>query len=159
MKNFPTFRFKKTICLFTILIGAFSFVVKAQVNNITNPGSGPYSTIQAAINDAATVNGDIIVVDPGTYNERVTVTKSLTIQGVNKLTTIVDGTGLIGPGSGFYINPGIINVTIKDLTIKNFAGTAPNSYAGIYAVGGNHNLTVTNNIIKDNVGGCGVYAN
>lgn len=114
-------------------------------------------TIQAGVN--AAVNGNSIRVEAGTYNERVTVTKSVTIHGVNRLTTIVDGTGLVGPGSGFYVNNGITNVTIKDFTIKNFVGSGPNSYAGIYASGGNDNLTIQNNIIKDNLGGSGIYAN
>ena len=40
-------------------------------------------TIQAAIDDPATVNGDVITVDAGTYDEEVTVNKSLTINGAN----------------------------------------------------------------------------
>jgi hypothetical protein len=127
----------------------------AQVHNTTQ--STQYPTIQAAVN-AANPN-DVIAIDAGTYNERVTVTKSLTIQGASNTTTIVDGTGLSGAGSGFYINTGITNVTIKNLTVKNFAGTSPNQYAGIYASGGNDNLTVQNTIVKDNVGGAGIYAN
>jgi len=38
-----------------------------------------YSTIQAAVNAASP--GAVITVDAGTYNEQVTVNKSLTIQG------------------------------------------------------------------------------
>ncbi len=116
-----------------------------------------YLTIQAGVN-AANPN-DVLECEPWTFNERVVIDRSLTIQGMDKNTCIVDGTGLAGAGSGFSINAGVTNVTIKNLTIKNFAGAGPNSYAGIYAIGGNDNLTVTNNIIKDNVGGCGFYAN
>lgn len=50
-------------------------------------------------------------------------------------------------------------MSIEKFTIKNHAGTAPNSYAGIYAVGGNNNLSIKDCTIKDNVGGCGFYAN
>lgn len=115
------------------------------------------TSIQSAVNYGA--SGDIITIKAGTYSERVTVSKPLTIQGENKTTTIVSGAALSGAGSGFFINNGVANVTIKDLTIQNFAGTSPNSFAGVYATGGNNNLTITNNIIKDNVGGAGIYAN
>jgi len=40
-----------------------------------------FSTIQAAINDAATVAGDVIEVAPGVYNESVNVTKGVTLLG------------------------------------------------------------------------------
>ncbi|HRC33576.1 MAG TPA: right-handed parallel beta-helix repeat-containing protein, partial [Bacteroidia bacterium] len=116
-----------------------------------------YLTIQEGVN--AAVAGEVLECDAWTFNERVTVDKSLTIQGVSKVNTIVSGTGLAGFGSGFYINNGVTNVTIKDLTIQNFVGNSPNGFAGVYAVGGNNNLTVSNTIIKDNVGGSGIYAN
>lgn len=116
-----------------------------------------YATIQAAVT-AANAN-DVIELAEATYNERVVISKSLTIQGVNKTDCIVSGTGLSGTGSGFYINNGVTGVTIKDLTIQNFVGNGPNGNAGVYAVGGNNNLTVKNTIIKDNVGGSGIYAN
>lgn len=116
-----------------------------------------YATIQAAVT-AANAN-DIIQLAESTYNERVTISKSLTIQGVDKANCIVSGSGLAGFGSGFYINNGVTGVTIKDLTIQNFTGNGPNGNAGVYAIGGNNNLTVKNTIIKDNVGGSGIYAN
>ena len=125
------------------------------VHNLTQ--NTYHATIQAAIT-AANAN-DVLELAEATYNERVTVTKSLTIQGVNKANCIVSGTGLSGTGSGFYINNGVTGVTIKDLTIQNFVGNGPNGNAGVYAVGGNNNLTVKNTIIKDNVGGSGIYAN
>jgi hypothetical protein len=71
---------------------------------------GPLTTIQSAVNYGA--SGDVITVKAGSYNERVTVSKPLTIQGEDKVTTIVTGTGLVGAGSGFFINSGIANVTI-----------------------------------------------
>ncbi len=125
------------------------------VHNLTQ--NTYHATIQAAIT-AANAN-DVLELAEATYNERVIVSKSLTIQGVNKANCIVSGTGLSGTGSGFYINNGVTGVTIKDLTIQNFAGGGPNANAGVYAIGGNNNLTVKNTIIKDNAGGSGIYAN
>ncbi|MFZ1296405.1 MAG: LamG-like jellyroll fold domain-containing protein, partial [Saprospiraceae bacterium] len=126
----------------------------APVHNLTQ--NTYYNTIQAAIN-AANAN-DVIECAAKTYGEKLTIDKSLTLKGISETTCIIDGTGL-GTGSGISINNGITNVSIEKFTIKNHAGTAPNSYAGIYAVGGNNNLSIKDCTIKDNVGGCGFYAN
>ncbi|MBK7965085.1 MAG: right-handed parallel beta-helix repeat-containing protein [Bacteroidetes bacterium] len=116
-----------------------------------------YCTIQAAVN-AATA-GDVIEAGTGTYNERVVIDRSLTLQGVNEAGTILDGTGLVGTGKGITINNGITNVTIKKLTVQNYAGSNGNADAGIYGIGGNNNLTVQNVSILNNAGGSGFYAN
>lgn len=51
--------------------GAFGSTVYVDVNNILGPWDGsssnPFSTIQAAINDLATISGDTILVAAGTY--------------------------------------------------------------------------------------------
>jgi hypothetical protein len=125
------------------------------VQNIT--ANTFHCTIQAAVN-AATA-GDVIEAGTGTYNERVVIDKSLTLQGVSEAGTILDGTGLVGNGKGITINNGITNVTIKKLTVQDYAGSNGNSDAGIYGIGGNNNLTVQNVSILNNVGGSGFYAN
>ncbi|MBK6876596.1 MAG: right-handed parallel beta-helix repeat-containing protein [Ignavibacteria bacterium] len=125
------------------------------VTNITQ--STNYIAIQPAI-DAANP-GDVIEASAGTYNEKVTITKSLTLQGVNRSTVIVDGTGFVAPAKGITINNGITNVTIQNLTVQNFAGSGGNSEGGIYAIGGNNNLTVNNVTIQNNSNGSGFYAN
>jgi parallel beta-helix repeat protein len=129
------------------------------VKNLTQ--SLYYSTIQAAI-DAATA-GDVIEVAAGTYNERVIITKSLTLQGVNEGTTIIDGSTFASAGRGILINNGVTNVTIQNLTVQNFIGSDGNTHGGIYAIGSNNNLTVQHVTIKDNRGtstsGSGFYAN
>lgn len=125
------------------------------VHNLT--ANTYHLTIQAGI--AAASANHVLELSEWSFNERVVVDKPLTIQGVNKVNTIITGTGLAGTGSGITLNNGVTNVTIKDLTVQNFAGSSPNSYAGIFAVGGNDNLTIDNTIIKDNLGGSGFYAN
>lgn len=124
-----------------------------------NPAGDPTPPmlIQTAINFLSP--GRIINIEDGTYAERLVIDKSLTLDGTSETGTILDGSSLVGLGSGVIINPAITNVTIQDLTIKNFAGNSPNAYAGIYAMNGNNNLTVKNCTIKDNIGGCGFYAN
>ena len=133
------------------------------VHNVTQDTY--FSNIQPAI-DAAVV-GNTIELAEWNFNERVVIDKSLTLQGVNtdKSLTVIDGTGLTSVGSaagdksGIKINPGVIDVTIKNLTIQNFTGGSGNNDAGIYAIGGNNNLLVTNVALKNNVSASGFYAN
>jgi len=128
-------------------------------NVVTNLTTGEsFCTIQSAIDAPLTVAGNTISVGPGTYNEKLTINKALTLQGVNEANCIIDGTGL-GNGSGITINSGITNVVIQYFTIKNHAGTSPNTFAGIFATGGNHGINVQHCTIKDNIGGSGFYAN
>src|SRR6187551_3904743 len=91
-----------------------------------------FCTIQEGVNDAQTLNGHTLAIAAGTYNERVTLTKQLTLDGAGTGSTILDGSGLPGNGNGITINNGITNVTIKDLTVRDYTGTNPNSNAGIY---------------------------
>ena len=119
-----------------------------------------YSNIQNTINAAAA--NDIIEICAGTYNERVVINKTLTLQGSDESTCILDGTGL-GNGRGILINNGITGVTIQNLTVQNFSGASGNTDGGIYAIGGNNNLTIQHVTLKDNRGpstsGSGFYAN
>lgn len=125
------------------------------VHNLTQ--NTYYLSIQAVVT-AANAN-DVIECAEYTYNERVVIDKTLTLQGVNEANCIIDGSGL-GNGRGILINNGITGVTIQTLTVQNFAGANNgNEYAGIYAIGGNNNITIQHVTIKDNVGGSGFYAN
>ncbi|MBS1645546.1 MAG: right-handed parallel beta-helix repeat-containing protein, partial [Bacteroidetes bacterium] len=117
-------------------------------------GSGP-STIQDAVNYGA--SGDLINIKAGTYGERVTINKPLTLKGESNTTAIMDGTGLAGTGSGITINGNVHNVTIQDLMIENYAGSSPNTHAGIRFGLGNDGIVIKNNIIKDNLGGAGIF--
>ncbi len=81
-------------------------------------GGGGFATIQAAV-DAASA-GDTIVVLPGTYNELVTIDKSLTILGQGDgsdpaTSTIVVGGGKTGPGNG---SGRIFSVNADDVTLS-----------------------------------------
>ncbi|MBC8154246.1 MAG: right-handed parallel beta-helix repeat-containing protein, partial [Bacteroidetes bacterium] len=116
-----------------------------------------YQTIGAAIT-AANAN-DVIQLDEFTFNERVIIDKPLSLTGVSKTMSIIDGTGLSGTGSGIAIASGVTNVTIKNLTVQKFVGSNPNSSAGIYAAQSNSNLLVDNVQSLSNVGGSGFYAN
>ena len=73
-----------------------------------------YPTIQKAISSGATVSGDTLFVKAGTYKENVEVNKPVTLVGINKETTIIDGDN---KGSALRVmSP---NVTIRGFTIEN----------------------------------------
>ncbi len=91
------------------------------VHNIDS--SKDYSTIQEAINDEETLDGHTIFVDKGVYYEHVVVNKSLALIGKDKKTTIIDGNK----------NGTVINVTVSDVLINNFA--IQNSGVGWYYYG------------------------
>lgn len=119
-----------------------------------------FPNIQSAIKYATA--GNIINLENFVYtNQRLVIDKSLTLDGQSETGCSIDGTGL-GNGHGIHINTGVTNVTIQDLTVRNFAGADGNADAGIYANGGNNYLTVQRVTIKDNRGttsGSGFYAN
>jgi hypothetical protein len=125
------------------------------VHNITQ--NIYYPTIQSAVNAANA--SDVIECAAWTYNERVTIDKSLTLQGVDSANCVLTGTGLAGNGNGITINNGVTNVNIKKLKIQNYTGASGNANGGIYAIGGNNNLSVDEVTIQSNPGGSGFYAN
>lgn len=115
------------------------------VNLVTNTNtSETFCTIQAAIDDAQTVNGNTLSVGAGTYIENVVVNKSVTISGPNAASDTCNGvllpqaiiipatggasTGLAATSVVSVIAP---NVTITGLTIN---GDNP-SITSPYAVG------------------------
>jgi parallel beta-helix repeat protein len=73
-----------------------------------------YSNIQAAIDAIETLPGNTILVDPGTYYEHVTVTKSLFLVGESRNDTIIDGLG-----TGPVITLAADNVSIVNFTVRN----------------------------------------
>jgi hypothetical protein len=147
-----------TLCATGQLALASSFVVTPP--GTTNCKSGiVYSTIQKAVN-AATTPGQLIYVCPGTYAEQVTITTSLTLEGVSSSGSNgasargSDGPTITPPSGGLVTNGSDIfgnsvaaqifvastngSVTIKYLTVdgtgNNVAGCSlgPGALTGIY---------------------------
>ncbi|MFM9057064.1 MAG: beta strand repeat-containing protein, partial [Bacteroidota bacterium] len=138
-----------------------------------NSFSSPTTTapsIQRAVD--ASASGDVVYVAAGTYNNKVTVTKSLTFNGAkfgqdarSRSTasgeSIIDGTSLTG--DAFKINNNVSNVVIDGFEIRNFAGSgaagdgnAVSSFTTSTSLIGSNNSTVRNNYIHD-MGYNGVY--
>ncbi len=151
-------------------------------NPVTNTNTGiSYTTIQNAIDAAATTTGHTLQVCAGRYAELITVSKSLTILGPNASVIPCSGTrvaeAVILPPSSqpFYdgttevrmmqITAG--NVTIKGLTFDGdnaaiSGGTASdtadiNAADGIDVYADVQNITIQNNIFK-NLNETGVQA-
>jgi parallel beta-helix repeat protein len=114
-------------------------------------GSGPnnYTKIQNAVDNAS--DGDIVFVydDSSPYKENVTISQSLTMQGENKNTTIIDGSH--GKNYSFQINTD--NVTVTSFTIQN---TGVGVYIGGIGGTASHNI-VTDTIILNALVGIAIY--
>jgi parallel beta-helix repeat protein len=97
-------------------------------------------TIQASLNIANA--GDVVSVQPGTYAENLTISKSVTLQSISgAASTLISGSN---PGSA-AVSINSDNVTVNGFTISN----PPGKY-GIQATDHSH-LTISENIIN-NVG-------
>ena len=118
-------------------------------NTLYVGGSGPnnYTKIQDAITDA--LNGDIIYVYEGIYNENIKVDKTIQLIGENKNTTVIDGSN-----SGDVIHVSAGYTLINGFTIRN-SGRREGD-AGIEVI--SNNVTISNNLIAGN-GRDGVYLN
>jgi parallel beta-helix repeat protein len=132
------------------LLAIFLFIVAAgnlpaSVNAVpTAIQVSPGDKIQAAI-DSAPVNGTVLV-SPGVYSERLTISKPLHLIGASRSDTIIDGGGL-----DTVIKVNSNNVGISGFTIRN----ALSYEQGIYVSGVQH-VNVTNNIINAVSNGDGV---
>ncbi|NLN94719.1 MAG: hypothetical protein GX128_00915, partial [Bacteroidales bacterium] len=105
--------------------------------------------------------GDIVQLAEYTFNENVTVDKSLTIQGDPSNTrdkAVIDGTDLTA-GSAIIVNFGVKDVTLKNFTVKNFIGNGGNTSAGIYGYQSNDGLNVQDVDVLDYDNMSGFYAN
>ncbi|MFZ1326071.1 MAG: right-handed parallel beta-helix repeat-containing protein [Candidatus Contendobacter sp.] len=100
-----------------------------------------YSTIQAAVNIA--ISGDIIRIQPGIYNESVTILdkqkSGITLEGVDKKTTIINPNGS---------NRGISILITNNVTVRNLTVTKGNPKSSPYSptIGGGIFVDGSNNI-------------
>jgi hypothetical protein len=107
-----------------------------------------YNTIQSAVNASAA--GDTIIVCPGTYNEQVTVTQSLTLAG--------SGNAIIQPTTISSVSPdhdvvdisgASTSVTMSGFTVAGPGTAGCNSIHTGIAVFGGANLNLSSTTVRD----------
>ncbi|QPV63635.1 right-handed parallel beta-helix repeat-containing protein [Halosimplex litoreum] len=109
----------------------------AQTITVDAGGSGDYTTIQAAVDAAAT--GDTIEVGPGTYSEAVTGDKTVTIIAPNE--TTLDGSSLSNDPIAFDIT-GQAAPEVAGFTITGY-------YKGLHAAGSTGDWTLRDTTIEN----------
>lgn len=137
------------LCLFFASLKNYKiFIVKSTSNIIHVPED--FSEIQEAVNNANP--GDTIFVHKGrTYYENVVITKSISLIGEEKESTIIDGSGR---ESVLFIK-GVDNVIVKGFTIRNSGAFLYNS-SGILIERSSGSI-ITENIISDNYNGISLF--
>jgi len=108
-------------------------------------GSGNYSTIQEAIDDAN--NGDTVFVydDSSPYYENFSIYKSINLIGEDKNTTIINGNQSISVISIYSEN-----VKIKSFTISNLNKSGINTFANNVTIDGNIFINIKRAIVAQN---------
>jgi len=106
-------------------------------NDCLSPAT-PCLTIQAAIAKAS--SSDTVHLGPGTYSENVAIDRSLTLQGENRQTTVINGSG-----SGYVVYVAASHTTITGVKVTNGEnGVGFPNQAGI------HDVTISDVIITSN---------
>ena len=104
-----------------------------------------YPTIQSAVNDAHA--GDAILVSPGTYSENVVVTKSVSLVGASRDSTVIDAGGS-GPG---------INITgASAVLVSGFSVMDSGFYNGV-EVSSSSNVSIYRNRVQAGAQVYGVF--
>ena len=77
-----------------IIIEIVPTVEAPAVLEVDDSGGKPYTSIQAAVDDAQP--GDTVLVYAGTYYEDVVINKTINLTGEDRDTTIINSTNLMG---------------------------------------------------------------
>ena len=102
-----------TVASFILHLGAAA--AAGATCTVNGAGGAQFTTIQAAVDDLTCTQ---INVAGGTYNEHVTITRSVSITGAGAASTIVDGTN---NGRVFTISDDndLFSVVLSDLTVQH----------------------------------------
>ncbi|MFA5401208.1 MAG: right-handed parallel beta-helix repeat-containing protein [Dehalococcoidia bacterium] len=104
-------------------------------------GHNAFATIQTGVNGVDA--GGTVNVAAGTYNENISINKSISLFGANKATTVING-----DGSGIVVTIVANNVNFSGFTVQG-SGNNPLENAGMILQGVT-GCTIDNNIISNN---------
>ena len=128
-------------------LSSITFTIKGNTLYVGGSGSGNYSKIQDAIENATT--GDTIFVFNGTYSEHLTIDKPIDVVGENKNDTVIAGDE---QKNVVYLSGSWIYIT--GFTVQNSNSDWCSAGIDVYS---NHNI-ISGNIISNNNGyGIGVW--
>ncbi len=137
-----------TLCLSSLVIVAsrtnHAYALESENVLYVGVGQGFYSTIQAAV-DKANASETVFVYN-GTYNEHVNVTKTISLVGQNRETTIIDS-GY--NGTAIKLN-NANDVSVRGFTLRNGGGLLG---AGIFIDNSNNNQISDNKMVNNSDAG------
>ncbi len=134
---------------------------------VSNPTSGEtFCSINTAIADAQTLDSHTLNVSAGTFNENVTLTKDLTINGAGPAMTIISQDAACVPSPATIgISISANNATVQNLKVTNFTNglavsstgvlinnveSVSNCNTGLELSSGTTNLSVQNSKLNNN---------
>ena len=123
-------------------------------NNDTNEY---FNTIQAAINDPDTVDGDTITVAAGTYTEDVEINKNISLIGEDRTTTTIQGMVTLNMKSidlqNFKIeNPADTSVSLNEVSFTNLQNLWLEDNGLAILLVDSNNVTIQDCLIRNNIG-------
>lgn len=102
-----------------------------------------FHSIQEAINTAQ--NGTIIIIQKGSYNELINISKSLTLEGEDRNTTLLTFNPTVSSGE-----IAVLNINANNCCIENLQLTLKNKSIVVQGISINsNNNTIRNNIITN----------
>ena len=115
-----------------------------------------FTSIQSAINDSGTLNGDEIVADPGTYTENINISKKITLRG-NAPAMIQAANANNHVVQINADNVKLIGFSVTGATARWWVDEELHGYGGI-KVQAVTNVVISNNKVFDNLVGIGLVA-
>ncbi len=132
------------ICCLTLAACGVSSA--ATICVVPGGGFGCKATISAAV--AAASSGDVIEVAQGTYNEQVTITKTLSLVAVPFAQPVINA---LGHSNGIFINgmataplPGVTSVIVQGFKVENA------NYEGILVANASDVILLDNHVLNNN---------
>jgi parallel beta-helix repeat protein len=133
------------IGLFAFNTFVSNFSIKGEVIIVDYKGGGNYTKIQDAIDSAS--SSDTIRVRAGQYDEDITISKSITLEGIKNSSSDVT---IKGTGTGDVVSITANWVNVSGFTISN---SSSNSLASGIKLDGVENCDISKNNLTDNRNG------